>query len=133
MSELQHPIELNTLTPEEAIQATIDMWSDMRETLGVIPSPYDRVRFKRQWLLNHKYKEHLFDEVVLCDCFLCHCAGGGSSAMRMCEKCPIKWPEQDWDCNQDRVSCVCHRVDYQIALLPDILDYLKDENNWRWR
>lgn len=133
MSELEHPIDLDTLTPEEAIQATIDMWSDMKEALGNRPIPFERNRFKRRWLLEHEYKHYIFDDEVFCDCFLCHYATSVSPDPRVCENCPIKWPEHDCDCKQDRVACVCHRVDYQTASLTDILDYLKDENNWRWR
>lgn len=124
------------LQARRAIERTINMWSDMRTELGENPSVYDRSCYKMHWCEEHGYTgwnrpDH--------ECFLCEfaCAGllRSTGPASKCDFCPIKWPEHFYEEDDDRMftpGCNAHRVDYLTAPLSDILEYLKDESNWRY-
>lgn len=133
-----------------AIRRTIDMWSDMQTELGENPSVFERASYKVRWCEEHGYTgwnrpDH--------ECFLCEfaCAGlfqSNDPRSRKCEHCPIKWPEHEFVpelfteedyyllCSAEDAhltpGCQAHRVDYLKAPLSDILEYLRDESNWRY-
>lgn len=133
-----------------AIRHTIDMWSDMQTELGENPSVYERACYKVRWCEEHGYTGwHRPDH----ECFLCGFACGGllrsTGPASKCGFCPIKWPKHEFVpelfTEEDYYSmlndeanmrltpgCNCHRVDYTRAPLSDILEYLRDENNWRY-
>lgn len=133
-----------------AIRHTIDMWTDMQTELGENPSPYQRVSYKVRWC-----KEHVFTgwnrpdhECFLCE-FACAALLRSTGPASKCDFCPIRWPlhafvpelfteEYYYDMRNDEEAvhltprCICHRVDYMKAPLSDILEYLRDESNWRY-
>lgn len=133
MDKLKHPIDLDCITPEQAIQGTIEMWSDMLDELGNRPSIGMRNAFKEYWLNEHGY-ESTYPGItrVNGNCFLCECAGlmwrkSGYSHMR-CDHCPIYWPNDEAKLSS---RCASDSIDYLKSPIPIILAYLKDENNRR--
>lgn len=133
MDRLNHPIDLDHITPEQAILATIEMWSDMMDKFGARPSDKQRNWFKEDWLKVHGYASTFPGMTrVNGNCFLCECAcvewhKSGYSHIR-CEHCPIYWPE---DSAKIAVKCSSVYLDYLKSPIPDILAYLKDEKNRR--
>ena len=132
--KLNHPINLNCITPEQAIQGTIEMWTDMRNALGESPTGDQRCRFKGDWLCKHGYNSIFpsYKSSVTCDCFLCefamsHWYHSGFKGSQ-CEYCPICWPDD----SQPYVRCRSNSLDYARAPISDILAYLKDEKNRRF-
>ena len=132
--KLNHPINLNHITPGQAIQGTIEMWTDMEDVLGKTPRAEGRCTFKRVWLRGHGYKSILypsFNSSVSSDCFLCECAEvqwrkAGYRKLR-CDYCPICWP----DAGQFTPKCRSSIFDYTREPIPDILAYIQDEKNRR--
>lgn len=127
------------LQARRAIEQTIEMWTDMQTELGEKPSPFQRVSYKTRWCNKHGYDGSMNNRRPDHECFLCEFAknhwrldrGPGAK----CESCPIKWPEHLYEEDDDRMftpGCNAHRVDYLTAPLSDILEYLKDESNWRY-
>lgn len=133
MYNLNHPIDLDHITPEQAIQSTIEMWSDMVNTLGEKPDYSSRNTYKKNWVILNGYGS-IYPGItrVTSECFLCECAGiewrkSGYSKTR-CDYCPIYWPD---DTIHPRSKCVSDSLDYRLSPLPDILRYLKDKKNRR--
>lgn len=133
---MTHPIDLNHITPEQAIQGTIEMWSDMRDALGETPTAEQRFNFKHDWICEHGYKSIISPRSrtsVTCNCFLCECAESqwyhaGFKHYR-CNYCPICWP----DYSIDITKCRSNILDYTRAPIPDILAYIQDEKNRRYK
>lgn len=129
---LEHPIDLEKMTAEKAIEATIEMWTDMMERLGESPSTYDRVTFKEFWLLDHGYTEKgpFVTNIITGNCFLCeYAANNPKNEFVFCKsnRCPINWPSHFLDFHH----CKERALDYRKAPIPDILKYLKNKENWR--
>lgn len=134
MDKLNHPIDLNHITPEQAIQRTIEMWSDMKDALGETPTAKQRYAFKRDWLLAHGYRNNAFPyytTTVSSECFLCECSEAqwehnGFRYLR-CSYCPIRWPDE----GRLIPSCKGNTLDYSRTPISDILAYIQDEKNRR--
>lgn len=120
---LEHPIDLEKMTAEQAIQGTIDMWTDMMERHGEVPSMHVRFAFKEAWLWDHGYSQHICG-----NCFLCE-YNDAHSEFCGCDHCPICWP----DSSSVFHGCSCRSLalDYRREAIPDILAYLKNKENWR--
>ena len=117
------------MTAEQAIEATVEMWTDMMARLGESPSTYDRVTFKEFWLLDHGYTEKrpFVTNIITGNCFLCEYAGNKTAYVGKCNRCPIRWPDNPLDFH----FCKGCALDYRRASIPDILEYLKNKKNWR--
>lgn len=129
----KHPIDLDHITDDQAIKATIEMWSDMYDVLGEKPDISSRNSFKVRWLNANGYvSAYPGMSSVTSDCFLCECAlvKWRKSGYRLpkCSYCPICWPS---DQIHPRIKCVSDSLDYHLSPLPDILDYLEDKKNRR--
>lgn len=129
---LNHPIDLEKMTAEQAIEATIEMWTDMMAKLGENPFTYDRVVFKETWLWEHGYTEKgpFTTNIITGNCFLCEYAANNPKnefVFCKCNRCPIRWPDNTLDFH----FCKGSALDYRKAPIPDILAYLKDKKNWR--
>ena len=129
---LDHPIDLEKMTAEQAIEATIEMWTDMMARLGESPFTYDRVTFKEFWLLDHGYTEEgpFVTNIITGNCFLCEYAANNPKnefVSCKCNRCPINWPSNSLDFH----FCKGPALDYRRAPIPDILEYLKNKENWR--
>jgi hypothetical protein len=128
---------VEALTSEEAIQGTINMWSDMLRDLGENPSEKQRFVYKLHWLTEHGYSFVGPFRMPENECFLCERARivwmDVIGLSGKCSCCPIEWPEKDV-IDSYEPKCVGHEVDYRKAPLSDILNYLKDERNHaQWR
>lgn len=128
---LNHPIDLEEMTAEQAIQATIDMWTDMMERLGEDPGMRHRIAFKEAWLLDHGYTGSMaLGSVITGNCFLCEYAAKrviySAITNCKCHLCPIYWPDRHLDFH----FCKGHALDYRKAPIPDILAYLKNKKVW---
>lgn len=133
--KLNHPLDLSEMTAEQSIQATIDMWTDMMIKLGEKPCMVDRFNFKSQWVLDHGYPsayDWWLPNHVTSNCFLCEYALRENQRSdtkfngHRCQCCPIVWPTETWNCD-----CKSDGLDYRYAPIPDILEYLKNKENWR--
>lgn len=130
---LEHPIDLEKMTAEQAIQGTIEMWTDMMDRLGEDPFMRDRFDFKEAWLLDHGYTERagIGTTIILGNCFLCEYAHKkvvrGAAASSKCDLCPIYWPDRSLAFH----FCKGRALDYRREAIPDILAYLKNKENWR--
>lgn len=124
---LDHPMDLEKMTAEQAIQGTIEMWSDMMDILGERPSVRDRFAFKELWLVQHGYSDVRFGGIVMSgNCFLCEYNDEHSESCG-CDNCPIRWPDSFLVFN----ACKSSALDYRRSSIPDILAYLKNKENWR--
>lgn len=127
MDKLKHPINLGKMTAEQSIQATIDMWTDMMDTLGEDPGMNHRISFKESWLFERGYMA--YNDEVDGNCFLCEYAARNPRNEFIackCDRCPICWPSHaPYHYCKDRI------IDYRKTPIPDILAFLKDKNNWR--
>lgn len=130
---LEHPIDLEKMTAEQAIQGTIEMWTDMMDRLGENPFMRDRFDFKEAWLLDHGYTGDLlpvFGTVITGNCFLCEYAHNkvicSATTSCKCDLCPIYWPDRSLAFH----FCKGHALDYRKAPIPDILTHLKNKENW---
>jgi hypothetical protein len=133
MDKLKHPINLDNITDEQAINATIEMWSDMLGELYEKPLPSVREIFKKEWLEAHEYvSTYPGIDRVSSDCFLCECAGvkwrNSGYRRNKCDYCPIVWPN---DRPRASAKCVSNHLDYRRSSLSDILDYLENKEHWR--
>ena len=131
----KHPIDLDHITDDQAIKTTIEMWSDMYDVLGAKPDHSSRNLFKERWLNANGYvSTYPGMSRVTSDCFLCECAlvKWRKSGYRLpkCSYCPIRWPD---DSARQGVKCVRDSLDYRLSPLPDILKYLKDKENRRFK
>lgn len=131
----KHPIDLDHITDDQAIKATIEMWSDMYEVLGEKPDFSSRNSFKERWLNANGYvSTYPGMSRVTSDCFLCECAlvKYRKSGYRLpkCSYCPIHWPG---DQIHPTIKCVSDSLDYRLSPLPDILKHLKDKDNRRFK
>lgn len=126
---LDHPIDLEKMTAEQAIEATIEMWTDMMAKLGESPFTYDRVVFKETWLWDHGYTEKgpFVTNIITGNCFLCEYGDNKTASVGKCNCCPIHWPDNSLDFH----FCKGSALDYRKAPIPDILEYLKNKENWR--
>lgn len=128
---LDHPINLEEMTGEKAIEATIEMWSDMMDIYGEDPCMLDRFDFKETWLLDHGYTRSVYlGDIITGNCFLCEYAGKkviySATTNCKCHLCPIYWPDRSLDFH----FCKGPALDYRRAPIPDILVYLKNKENW---
>lgn len=129
---LEHPIDIGKMTAEQAIEATIEMWTDMMERLGEDPFTGDRFTFKEAWLLDHGYTGGMvLGDIITGNCFLCEYAAKkviySATTNCKCHLCPIHWPRYSLSFH----FCKGSALDYRKAPIPDILAYLKDKKNWR--
>ena len=133
--KINHPLDLSKMTAEQAIQATIEMWTDMMIKLGEKPSMSERFNFKSQWLTEHDYPSPynwMSPNHVTSNCFLCEYAkreilrNDKYNGFCRCLCCPIVWPAETYDCD-----CKSDGLDYRHTPIPDILEYLKNKKNWR--
>lgn len=132
--KIKHPIYLPELTAEQAIQITIDMWTDMMDELGENPTFGSRSDFKDRWILDHGYPSASTwwkPNYVNGNCFLCEYAvrkkldrGDNKYNYSRCACCPIVWPTERYDCKSAA-------LDYRYSPIPDILAYIEDKKNWR--
>lgn len=140
MDKLNHPIDLGHITDDQAIWATVEMWTDMMTTLGKKPEPRLRNTYKQKWLEANEYGSIYYPGTTLVsgatlvsgDCFLCERAAvrwheSGYSQIRCCH-CPIYWPE---DSAKSAVKCSSGHLDYLQSPIPDILTYIQDKKNRR--
>ena len=127
MDKLKHPINLEKMTAEQSIQATIDMWTDMLDTLGEDPGMNHRISFKEHWLFNHGYMADKDEQPVDGNCFLCEYAAINRVAgvCCKCDRCPICWPT-----HAPYHYCKGSIIDYRKTPIPDILAFLTDKKNW---
>lgn len=78
------------ITRENALKLHRQMWSDMQRDLGDCPSSNDRMIYKRKWC-----KEHVEDDFILNDCFLCEYVEEMFPYEDCAKVCPIKWINDD--------------------------------------
>lgn len=128
---LDHPIDLEKMTAEQAIQETIEMWTDMMDRLGEAPFARDRFAFKEAWLLDHGYiGSKAPGMIIIGNCFLCEYAHNkviySAITNCKCDLCPIYWPDRLMGFH----FCKGRALDYRKAPIPDILAYLKNKEKW---
>lgn len=98
------------LTREEALEFHRQMWTDMQNELGDMPSEYDREDFKEKWCAKHFPN----DEISL-HCFLCDY---DDQFGEDCLHCPIDWSNG----GNDRWGCLYGEIRYDLSPISAILE-----------
>lgn len=98
------------LTKKEALKLHKQMWTDMQNELGDMPSVPDREMFKLEWCA-----EHFPNVEIGSNCFLC---AYDDQFEEDCKHCPIDWT----DGGRTFGGCVYGEIRYDLSPISAILE-----------